>query len=91
LPKQKIAKKVEFPVELTLKFKSKEDRANWIGWYLDGGGEQDCHYYTQTGESNWTGAKQHLTLKADEDQQCPVCLYVGDYTEGDCGNCGYKS
>lgn len=33
------------PVTLELVFESEKDRESWVGWYLDGGGEQESEMY----------------------------------------------
>ena len=58
-------------IELVLKFKTQEDRAAWIAWYLDGGGEQQAGFYTDTKQSNWLGNDQYLALEFSE--FCRTC------------------
>ena len=57
---------------LTLIFASVEQRANFIGWYLDGGGEQYANFYTNTQESDWDNIVDPyliLEYRPDEDYE----------------------
>lgn len=54
-PKKKDEALVEFPLSLELRFKTEEDRQEFIGRYLDGNGEQsiDCYTASVTRDGTW--------------------------------------
>ncbi len=39
--------------EIKLIFDSEKDRKKWLGWYIDGGGEQESEFYTIIKKSDW--------------------------------------
>ena len=52
--------------EIKLIFDSEEDRQRWLGWYIDGGGEQEANFYTVTEKSDWVDFK-YLKLEEGEE------------------------
>lgn len=54
---------------LILQFKTAKERDDFIGWYLDGGGEQVSEFYTQMHESKWTGKEPYLMLKYNPEEE----------------------
>lgn len=94
-------KKVEPPEgkhTLVLYFDTPEGVQNFSSWYLDGGGEQESHYYVHSSRMGW------MYLMPPEDA-CPRCEYCRDEESNNnyffehrsvrritkkCHNCGHK-
>lgn len=73
---------------LTLYFDSKQGIDNFIGWYIDGGGEQYSNYYSEDWGKDWIYVKP-------PQGHCPKCEYWDEDMEfsifDKCPNmCGYK-
>ena len=60
---------MEYPFELTLKFKTKEDRGCFLAWYLSGGGDQDSNIYAE--DWNIEGDNPYMCLEPQF--ECCVC------------------
>jgi len=56
-------KKETHPFEITLRFKTSDERADFVAWYLDGGGEQGSELYTEWGVKEGEDYDKHHILR----------------------------
>lgn len=52
--------------KLTIEFQSEDDLRQWTSWYIDGGGEYNAKYYTNSDKSDWKNFT-YLYVERDED------------------------
>lgn len=55
----------KFSTELRILFRSEEERAKFVAWWLDGGGEQKANAYTHA----WNNPTWMMVCMPDEDEE----------------------
>jgi hypothetical protein len=73
-PKSKDDALNEYPLSLELRFKTEEDRQEFIGRYLDGNGEQsiDCYTASVTRDGTWNNKTEEGYTEASWHWEQPM-------------------